>query len=90
MADKCTAAGEWPPAVRFFGLHIDFGEYRTEQGAWRYFPRAVWSCRYGCEFVAVGRFDVADLTEHLDQACPHAPSQARPTRKTRTRKGVQR
>ncbi|MET9089660.1 hypothetical protein ABZX77_48720 [Streptomyces sp. NPDC004237] len=87
-AEPCTAAAAWPPAVRFFGLHIDFGEYRTASGHWRYLPRAVWACRYGCEAVAVGAFDVAHLAEHLDQACPHAPAPVHPIRTHR--KGARR
>ncbi|MEU9349056.1 hypothetical protein AB0D74_48450 [Streptomyces sp. NPDC048278] len=89
-AEECTARAAWPPAVRFFGLHFDSGEYRTASGHWRYLPRAVWSCRHGCEYVAVGAADVAYLTEHLDRACAHVPDQFRPAPVTTRRKGAPR
>ncbi|MFK0155397.1 hypothetical protein ACIQVK_25390 [Streptomyces sp. NPDC090493] len=80
MAEECTAVGAWPPAAAYFGLHIDLGDWHSKRGIWLHLPRAVWSCAHGCERVAVGAADVAELTEHLDQACPHAPTPVDPIR----------
>ncbi|GGN47262.1 hypothetical protein [Streptomyces fuscichromogenes] len=79
-ADRCTAAAAWPPAAAYFGLAVDLGDWHTKRGIWLHLPRAVWTCREGCEAVAVGAVDVAHLTEHLDQACPHAPVPVHPIR----------
>ncbi|MFG2699559.1 hypothetical protein [Streptomyces sp. NPDC048386] len=89
-AGVCTAAAAWPPAVQRFGLHVDLGDWHSKRGIWLHLPRAVWSCRHGCEAVAVGAVDVADLTEHLDEACPHVPAQFHPDPVRNRRKGAPR
>ncbi|MER6532991.1 hypothetical protein ABT215_04050 [Streptomyces sp900105755] len=87
-AEQCTAAAAWPPAVAYFGLAVDLGDWHTKREIWLHLPRAVWSCAHGCERVAVGAVDVADLTEHLDQACPHVPEQFHPKTARNLRKGA--
>ncbi|MEU9972320.1 hypothetical protein [Streptomyces sp. NPDC051014] len=73
----------WPLATEFFGLAVDLGDWHSKREVWLHLPRAVWSCRHGCERIAVGAIAVADLTEHLDEACPHAPGPVSPIRTTR-------
>ncbi|MEH0547318.1 hypothetical protein QA802_30795 [Streptomyces sp. B21-105] len=67
-------AGPWPPATRFFGLHVDLGDYHTKRAEWLQLPTAAFTCRWGCELVAVGAADVAHLTQSITathaRTCP--------------------
>lgn len=55
----------WPPALGYFGLHVDLGDYHSKRRIWLAYPTARFTCRWGCELDAVGPVDVANLTEHL-------------------------
>lgn len=55
-------SGRWAPAAAFFGLHVDCGHYSTHRDKWLRLPVARFTCRWGCELVAVGVADVVDLT----------------------------
>lgn len=55
-------SGRWAPAAAFFGLHVDCGHYSTHRHVWLRHPVARFTCRHGCELVAVGAPDVIHLT----------------------------
>jgi hypothetical protein len=67
-------AGRWAPAARFFGLHVDLGDYHHHRRVWLRLPTARFTCPAGCEDVAVGAADVAHFTAHIDdrhaRSCP--------------------
>lgn len=69
-------SGGWPPALAFFGLHVDCGHYQYKPGRWLRLPVATFTCRCGYEYKAVGAADVAHVTEHIHaihaRSCPRA------------------
>lgn len=73
--------GQWPPALAFFGLHVDFGRWHHDAQKWLRLPTASITCRHGCEWVAVGAADVAHLTQNITaehaRSCP-GPDQRNP------------
>ncbi|MFM9653538.1 hypothetical protein ACKI1S_46630 [Streptomyces galilaeus] len=64
----------WPPALAFFGLHVDCGRWHPDRQKWLRLPVAAFTCRHGCEYTAVGAADVAHLTQTIDathaRTCP--------------------
>lgn len=72
-------ASGWPPALEYFGLHVDLGDYHTKRGVWLHFPAARFTCRWGCESTASGPADVAQFTQAItaDHArdCPGPPKE---------------
>lgn len=67
-------SGGWPPALAFFGLHVDCGRYSYDRLRWTRLPVARFTCRHGCDIEAFGAADVAHLTTHLAEiharSCP--------------------
>lgn len=72
-------AARWPPAVQFFGLHVDLGDFHHHRGVWLRHPTARFTCRHGCVEEAFGPVDVADLTARI--TTDHARTCPGPTRK---------
>ncbi|MGW4733863.1 hypothetical protein ACWEQC_32655 [Streptomyces shenzhenensis] len=69
-------AGRWTPAEQLFGLHVDLGDWHTKREIWLRLPVATFTCRHGCEHIAVGAADVADFTQSPTEThartCPGA------------------
>lgn len=67
----------WAPVQAYFGLHVDFGHFHHHRGVWLRHPVARLTCRWGCEYVAVGAVDVIRFTTRTvpDHArlCPGPP-----------------
>jgi hypothetical protein len=66
----------WRPADELFGLRVDLGDWHYKRAVWLRLPVAQFTCRRGCEEIAVGAADVIDLTSRITtdhaRTCPAA------------------
>ncbi|MBK3630409.1 hypothetical protein JHN59_37555 [Streptomyces sp. MBT49] len=74
--------GRWEPAARWFGLHVDLGDYHTKRDVWLHHPAARFTCRWGCAYAAAGAAEVAQFTRAITavhaRECPGPPKEDHP------------